>query len=153
MRVLVYSPNATDTAPFERVTELEKGLAQADLVSLHTSMRPETRHLMNRARFAVTKPGALLVNLARAGVVDEEALAEALASGRLAGAGLDVYSHDAPQGPLAQYENVIFTPHLGATTEDALSRVACAAAGHVITALQGGMPATTLNPDIRKATA
>ena len=72
---------------------------------------------------------------------------------RLAGAGLDVYSPDAPQGPLAQYENVIFTPHLGATTEDALSRVACAAAGHVITALQGGMPATTLNPDIRKATA
>lgn len=153
MRVLVYSPNAGDTAPYARVATLDDGLAEADLISLHTSMRPETRHMMNAARFAAVKPGALLVNLARAGLVDEEALDAALGSGRIAGAGLDVYSSGAAQGPLARHANVIFTPHLGATTDAALSRVACAAARHVVTALSGGLPETTLNPDVRKAIA
>lgn len=153
MRVIVYSPRAADTGPYTRVATLEDGLAEADLISLHTSMRPETRHLMNAARFAVAKPGALLVNLARAGLVDEDALDAALASSRIAGAGLDVYSPNAAQGPLARHANVIFTPHLGATTEEALSRVACAAARHVVVALSGGIPETTLNPEVRKATA
>lgn len=153
MRVLVYSPSATETGGYARVDRIEDGLAQADLISLHTSMRPETRHLMNAARFAATKPGALLVNLARAGIVDEAALDAALQSGQIAGAGLDVYTPGAAQGPLARHPNVIFTPHLGATTEEALSRVARGAAEHVVTALRGGLPDTALNPDIRRASA
>jgi D-3-phosphoglycerate dehydrogenase len=64
------------------------------------------------------------------------------------GAALDVYSAGAPTGPLARFSNVIFTPHLGATTEDALRRVAEAAAGHVVTALSGILPATALNPEV-----
>lgn len=144
MRVLVHSPRARDLADFTPVG-LEEGLAQADLVSLHTPMRPETAGLMNAARLAAMKPGAILLNLGRAGLVEEAALAAALASGHLAGAGLDVYSHGAPQGPLAA-QNVVFTPHVGATTEEALRRVAEGAVRSVLTALAGDLPATALNP-------
>jgi D-3-phosphoglycerate dehydrogenase len=97
------------------------------------------------------KPGAILVNVARAGLIDETALLASLASGRLGGAGLDVYSHDAPHGPLAAFGNVIFTPHLGGTTEDALRRTAEAAAAQVATALSGRMPSTALNPEVWRA--
>ncbi|RYH06085.1 NAD(P)-dependent oxidoreductase [Tropicimonas sp. IMCC6043] len=153
MNVLVHSPNAPDLNGFERVASLEAGLAEADLVTLHTPMRPETRHMMNAERFAAMKPGAFLINVARAGLVDETALLGALESGHLGGAALDVYSPEAPTGPLARFANVIFTPHLGATTEEALSRVALGAAGHVLTALAGKLPETTLNPEIRRTPA
>ncbi|WP_172328148.1 NAD(P)-dependent oxidoreductase [Mangrovicoccus sp. HB161399] len=145
MTVLVHSPRAPETGGFERVATLEEGLARADLVSLHTPMRPETRHMMNAARFAAMKPGAILVNTARQGILDEAALAGALASGQVAAAGLDVYEHGAPEGPLAAFPQVIFTPHLGATTEEALIRVARGAAANVVTVLKGGLPATCVN--------
>ncbi|QDL91167.1 3-phosphoglycerate dehydrogenase [Paroceanicella profunda] len=145
MRVLVHSPRATDVGGFERVASLAEGLAQADLVSLHTPLRPETRGLIGPDALAALKPGAILVNTARAGLVDEAALAAALASGRLAAAGLDVYSPEAPRGPLGKSPRVVFTPHLGGTTEEALRRVAIGAAGHVIAALSGQRPATALN--------
>ncbi|OCX66251.1 3-phosphoglycerate dehydrogenase [Thioclava sp. SK-1] len=147
MHVLVYSPNAPDTGAFARVATLNEGLAQADFVSLHTPMRPQTRHMINATTLAQMKPGAILVNVAREGLVDEAALAQALISGRLGGAALDVYGADAPTGPLGACANVIFTPHLGATTEDALRKVAQGAAGHVVTALAGQIPPTALNPD------
>ncbi|MCA0921563.1 hydroxyacid dehydrogenase [Pseudooceanicola nanhaiensis] len=150
MRVLVHSPNAKDIGGFERAASLEAGLAEADVISLHTPMSPEKYHMINSARLALVKPGAVLVNVARAGLVDEAALAEAMATGRIAGAGLDVYSHDAPKGPLADHA-VVFTPHLGATTEEALARVARGAAGHVLTALSGKLPETVLNPEVRSA--
>lgn len=149
MSVLVYSPNAPDMIGYPHVP-LEEGLARADLVSLHTPLRAETRHMMNARTLAAMKPGAFLINLARAGLVDEDALFAALESGHLGGAGLDVYSHGAQLGPLAKLPNVIFTPHLGANTEEALSRVARGAAGHVLTALAGNLPETTLNPEIRR---
>lgn len=148
MRILVYSPRASDLAGYKRVETLAEGLAQADLVSLHTPMRPETERMIGRDAFAAMKPGAILVNVARAGLVDEDALLDALRTGHLSGAGLDVYSADAPKGPLSAFPNVIFTPHLGATTEDALRRVAEAAAGHVATALSGVLPPTAINPEV-----
>jgi D-3-phosphoglycerate dehydrogenase len=151
MRVVVHSPRAPDTAGYERVDSLAEGLAGADLVSLHTPLREETRNLLDAAAFAAMKPGAILVNVARAGLIDETALLASLASGRLGGAGLDVYSHDAPHGPLAAFGNVIFTPHLGGTTEDALRRTAEAAAAQVATALSGRMPSTALNPEVWRA--
>ncbi|NDW02643.1 NAD(P)-dependent oxidoreductase [Salipiger sp. PrR002] len=153
MKVLVHSPRARDIGGFIRVDSLEEGLAQADLVTLHTPLRPETHHMFNAARFAAMKPGAQLVNVARAELVDEAALAGALASGHLGGAALDVYSHGAGTGPLAAFSNVIFTPHLGGTTEEALRRVAMGAAGHVVTALTGGVPETVLTPVPQAQTA
>lgn len=144
MRVLVYSPRNPDSGGFERVPTLAEGLAIADLVSLHTPLRDETRGLLDTKAFAVMKKGSILVNTARAGLVDETALAAALAEGTVAAAGLDVYSHAAPQGPLAATNRVIFTPHLGGTTEEALQRVATGAVKNVITALSGQRPATTI---------
>ncbi|UWU17437.1 3-phosphoglycerate dehydrogenase (plasmid) [Rhizobium sullae] len=145
MRVLVYSPRVTDLQGFERVTSLETGLSQADLVSLHTPLRPETRHLIGETALSVIKPGAILVNTARAGLVNEEALVAAIDAGRIFAAGLDVYTHEAPLGPLAAGGRVIFTPHLGGATEEALRRVAVGSARNVLTALSGGRPATALN--------
>jgi D-3-phosphoglycerate dehydrogenase len=145
MRVLVYSPRVADIGDFQRVQTLAEGLGEADLISLHTPLRPETRGLIGTEALFQVKNGAILINTARAGLVDEAALAGALASGRIAAAGLDVYSHDAPRGPLAASGRVIFTPHLGGTTVEALRRVAIGAARNVLTALSGQRPATTLN--------
>lgn len=150
MRILVHSPRVSHIEGGIPVANLNAGLAEADLVSLHTPLRAETRHIIDAARLAVMKPGAILLNLARAGLVDETALHAALARGHLGGAGLDVFSPGAPRGALAAFENVVFTPHLGGTTEAALRRTALAAARHVITALSGQMPETTINPEIRK---
>lgn len=151
MNVLVHSPRAPETGDFGRVS-LRDGLAQADLVSLHTPLRDETRNMIDAEALAVMRPGAILVNMARAGLVDEAALVAALSSGRLGGAGLDLCSEDAPQGPLAAYPNVVFTPHLGGTTDDALRRTAEAAAANVIAALAGRPPETALNAEIWQGT-
>ncbi|NKK75599.1 3-phosphoglycerate dehydrogenase [Rhizobium leguminosarum bv. viciae] len=145
MRVLVYSPRVSDLQGFERVASLDAGLSQADLVSLHTPLRPETQHLIGKEALSVVKHGAILVNTARAGLVDETALAAAIKTGQISAAGLDVYTHDAPLGALAATDRVIFTPHLGGTTEEALRRVAVASARNVLTALSGERPATALN--------
>ena len=150
MEVLVHSRRPAIPDDFERVG-LDDGLSRADLVSLHAPLTDATRGLIGREALARIKPGALLVNTARAGLVDEDALAAALADGRVAAAGLDVYSKGAPHGPLGASERLVFTPHLGATTEDALARVAVAAATTVVAALRGERPATALNDPRRSS--
>lgn len=150
MRILAHSPRVARIEGAEAVPSLFEGLAMADIVSLHTPLRDETRGMMNEAAFAAMKPGAILLNLARAGLVDEPALEAAIASGHLGGAGLDVFSAGAAQGPLGSHGNVVFTPHLGGTTEEALRNAATRAAQHVITALQGQLPDSTINPEVRR---
>nr|WP_321462831.1 hydroxyacid dehydrogenase [uncultured Cohaesibacter sp.] len=147
MRVLVHSPRVKDLGDFERATSLEAGLGEADLISLHTPLRPETRHMINRDSLSLVKRGAILVNTARAGLVDEAALLEALNSGQLFAAGLDVYEEEAPLGPLGQSDRVILAPHLGGATEEAMRRIAVASVENVLTALSGTRPATALNLD------
>jgi phosphoglycerate dehydrogenase-like enzyme len=103
-----------------RLAPLPAVLAGSDFVSLHVPLQASTRNLINAESLAQMKPGAFLVNLARGGVVDEAALYEALRSGHLAGAALDVHEREG-QGkisPLAELENVILTPHIGAGTID-----------------------------------
>lgn len=153
MQILVYSPRSPRVDGGESVASLAAGLARADLISLHTPLREDTRNLMDAAAFATMRPGAILINTARAGLVDERALEAAIASGHLGGAGLDVASAAAPLGPLGEHPNVVFTPHLGGTTEEALRRVAVEAARHVIVALRGELPQTTLNPEVRRPRA
>ena len=97
-------------------------LARSDLLSLHVPLTPATRHLIDRAAIAKMKPGALIVNTARGGLIDELALAEALADGHLGGAGLDVFEKEPPatSDPLLVLRNVVVTPHISAGTRDAL---------------------------------
>ena len=145
MTILVYSPRAPQVDGFERVSSLEEGLAKADVISLHTPMRPETANMICKASLAKTKPGAVLINTARAGLVNESDLAEAILSGQISAAALDVYSHDAPTGPLAETGHVIFTPHLGGTTTEAMKRMAIGSVGHLLNALSGERPETAVN--------
>jgi len=101
----------------ERVT-LEAGLRQADYISLHTPLTAETRHLINAERLAMCKPTAALVNTARGPIVDEEALADALANGGLRAAGIDVYEREPEVHPkLKDLPNAILTPHIGSASE------------------------------------
>jgi D-3-phosphoglycerate dehydrogenase len=138
MEVLVYDPLVTAeaiAAEGARPAAWPELLAAADFVSLHLPLTPETRGLISReVIFSRLKPGAILVNCARGGLVDEAALAEALASGRLAGAGLDVFENEPPGAdhPLLALENVVVTPHLGASTAEAQVNVARSIAAQMI---------------------
>jgi glyoxylate reductase len=106
---------------------LEALLAESDLVTLHVPLTAATTNLLDRRRIALMRPGAILVNAARGGVVDEEALADALTAGHLAAAGLDVFRGEPRVDPrLVALENVVLTPHLGSGTREtraAMSRM------------------------------
>ena len=108
--------------------EMDESFARADFVSLHCPLTPETRHLVNAARLAGMKPGAILVNTTRGAVVDEAALAMALAQGPIGGAGLDVYEDEPRVHPaLLGLENVVLAPHIGSAdrpTREAMARIA-----------------------------
>jgi len=102
--------------------ELDELMAQSDFVSVHVDVRPETRGLIDRRRIGLMRPNAYFINTARAEVVDEAALVEALQQGRIAGAGLDVFQTEppAPDHPLLQLDNVTLTPHMSGGSDDAL---------------------------------
>ena len=127
--VIAYDPLQLDTtfakAGVERVASLEVLLDRADVVSLHTILNDETRNMIGGPEMARMKPTALLINVSRGGLVDEEALISALDQGQIAGAGLDVYSREPidRNHPLHGRPNVILLPHLTFWTEDALKRL------------------------------
>ncbi len=125
---------------------LDDLLRQSDFVSLHTPLTPETHHLMNAERLALMKPGSYLINMARGPVVDEVALVEALQSGHLAGAGLDVFENEPAVHPaLPLMENVALLPHIGGGTQEArrASRLLCVQ--NVANVLRGELPITPVN--------
>src|SRR5439155_21538964 len=114
----------------------------ADVVSLHLALAPETRGLIDRAALARIKPGALLVNTARGALIDEPALVEALVSGHLGGAGLDVLTQEPPppDHPLLRLENVIVTPHVAGLTDVAYRRMCVETVEQVLRILGGEAP-------------
>ncbi len=131
----------------ERV-ELPDLLAQADFVSIHTNLTPETRHLFDADAFRTMKPTAVLVNTSRGPVVDEVALAEALASGEIFAAGLDVFEREpAVEAQLLSLENAVVIPHLGSATVDTRIAMGDVVTDNVFAALDGVRPPTLLNPD------
>ncbi|HLI28533.1 MAG TPA: phosphoglycerate dehydrogenase [Chloroflexota bacterium] len=120
------------------LVELPALLRTADFVSIHTPATAQTQGLLGAAELALMKPTAYLINCARGGIVDEAALTDALRSGRLAGAALDVFSREPPGDlPLLQLDNVVATPHLAASTHEAQVSVALEVAEQVVAVLNG----------------
>ncbi|MGQ0550943.1 MAG: phosphoglycerate dehydrogenase [Armatimonadota bacterium] len=118
--------------------ELDQVLSAGDIVTLHIPLTARTRHLLGAAQMRTMKAGALLVNCARGGLVDETALLDALNDGSLGGAALDVFEHEPPVAPaLVQHPNVVVTPHLAASTHEAQRSVAVDVAEQVLAALKG----------------
>jgi len=150
MEVIVYDPYLTDSRARElgfRLTDLDVLLESADVVSIHVPLTSETEALLGAEELASMKSSAYLVNVARGGVVDESALADALSDGKLAGAALDVYETEPlpADSPLRQAPNLVMTPHIGAATEDAQVRVAAEVAERIRDALTAGDLSAALN--------
>ncbi|MDY7230428.1 2-hydroxyacid dehydrogenase [Hyalangium rubrum] len=125
-------------------------LAESDFVSLHVPLTPETRHWMGRAELAAMKPGAMLVNTARGTVVDQAALAEALAGGRLGGAALDVTEPEPlpMDSPLLKLPNVLLAPHIASASHATRGRMASMAVDNLLAALDGRRPPHCVNPEL-----
>lgn len=164
MEVVAYDPYI---AP-ERFTELgvapvdyETLLQSSDVITYHVPSTPETHHMLDAARLAFVHPGAIVINAARGDVVDQEALAEALKSGQIAGAGVDVYPHEpCTESPLFEYANVVATPHTGGSSAEALRNVGAMISETALAALAGQAvpnavnlpPASLLAPDLHRLT-
>ena len=150
MQVIAYDPYLTREAA-ERLgvesVELEELFARADFLTIHTPLTGATRHLLGEAELGRLKPGVRIINCARGGLIDEQALARAIQSGRVAGAALDVFEQEPPPAdhPLLKLEQVIVTPHLGAATDEAQAAVALAIADQVADALLRGVVVNAVN--------
>ena len=143
MTVLAFDPTLTPAKAAEKgvqIAELEELLAKADIVTLHSPLNAETKHMINAQRLAMMKPSARIVNAGRGGLIDEQALAEAIKAGKLAGAALDVFEQE-PLGDSPLYDlgkKVVMAPHLGASTAEAQEKVAVDVAEQVGEILRGG---------------
>ena len=141
MKVLAYDPyiNAEQArAAGGELRDLDSLLAESDFISLHLPRTPETENLLGREAFRKAKRGIRIVNASRGGIIDEEALVEAIRDGQVAGAALDVYA-DEPMtaGPLTELSEVVLTPHLGASTAEAQSKAGLHVAESVVAGLAG----------------
>jgi len=153
MDVVAHDPmlDVAALAPWARgIESVEALLPLADVVTVHCALTPQTRHLFDARRLALMRRGALLVNTSRGPVVDEAALASALRSGSIAGAGIDVYESEptAAGNPLFGLANTILTAHTAGLTVESARQLAISAARQVLAALDGERPANLLNPEV-----
>ncbi|HHY46724.1 MAG TPA: hydroxyacid dehydrogenase [Firmicutes bacterium] len=154
MKVVAYDPYVGEDimrqANVTNASSLDELLRQADFVSIHVPLVEETRGMIGARELALMKPTAFLINAARGGIVDENALAEALRNRQLAGAGIDVFAEEppGPQNPLFNLDNVILTPHSGALTRECVVRMATGAAEAVRDVLLGGRARYVVNPEV-----
>ena len=141
MDVIAYDPYFDAAFAAEhgiRQVTLEELFPQADVISLHVPLTEQTRHMIGAAQIAAMKPGALIINTARGGLIDEAAAAEALKAGKLGGVGLDAFEVEPPQdSPLMGLDNVVMTPHAGAHTDEAVAAMGMMAVQNLIDVLQG----------------
>lgn len=134
--------------------DFREALPEMDAVSVNCPLTTGTRHMFSRAEFAAMKPGAVIVNCARGGIVDEAALYEALTSGRLRGAGLDVFEREPSpaDNPLFGLENVIVSPHIAGVTVESTIRMSLQTAQNVLDGLDGKLdPEVVVNKDVLQA--
>src|SRR5213082_1527932 len=155
MRVLAFDPylsaSRARSLQVELVEEIDELLAAADFISLHTPLTAETRHILNATRLAKTKRGVRIINCARGGLIDEQALTDAISSGHVAGAALDVFETEPlpPDSPLRKIPNLVLTPHLGASTAEAQESVGIEIAQSIRAALLEGTIRNAVNmPDL-----
>ena len=146
-QVLVADP-AAEPEPGSELVELDELLRRSDVVSLHLPLTSATRHLIDRRRLALMRPDAVLVNTARGPLVDEDALIDALAAGRLRAAALDVFEREPPASPrLLELPNVVLTPHIGGVSERSVEEMTRRATDAVVDVLTGRVPANLMNPE------
>ncbi len=153
MPVLYHNPHRADAQVEAACNALfvsrEELLTRADILTLHVPYAPSTHHLIGRRELELMKPGAILINAARGGVVDDAALADALANGRLAGAGLDVFENEPSVHPaLIDLPNVVLTPHIASSSAATRHAMALLAAQNLVAALTTGNPPNLLNPEL-----
>ncbi len=141
MNVLAYDPFISQERAAElgvELTTVEDIVRRADYITVHTPLTKETKDLIGKKEFAIMKKGARLINCARGGIINEEALAEAVKAGIVSGAAIDVFVKEPPlDSPLLELDRVIVTPHLGASTEEAQINVAVSVAEQIVNALKG----------------
>jgi D-3-phosphoglycerate dehydrogenase len=156
MKVIAYDPYVTPERALELGVEsvsLDDLLARSDFITLHIPVLEATKNIISKAAIEKMKKGAFLINAARGGLVDEDAAAEALKSGKLGGAAFDVFLEEPPPStnPLLQLENVILTPHLGASTDEAQVNVSIAVAEQIVDYLLKGVVKSAVNaPNVAK---
>jgi D-3-phosphoglycerate dehydrogenase len=157
MRILGYDPAlaAAEIAKLgvTAVSDWRAALPEADFVSLHVPRSPATEHMIGARELAAMKPSAYLINVARGGMVDEIALSEALASGTIAGAGIDVWESEPPPAdhPLLRTDRVILSPHIAGLSENAAIRMSVTSAANVLAAFDGTLdPSLVINPEVLK---
>jgi len=154
MKVLGYDPFLTaETAPdgITVINDFSKLLPQADFVTLHMPLTPETKHMVDRSFLSQMKPSAVLLNLARGEIVCEEDLIQALKEGTISGAGLDVLEKEPPAAdhPLFSMENVVLTPHNASMTFDAMDIMGIDAAQSIMEVLEGKEPTWKVNRPVK----
>jgi len=154
LRLLAHDPYGDPGAAEElgaALVPLGELLAESDYVSLHAPLTPGTRHLIGAAELAAMKPSAVLINTSRGPVVDEAALVEALTSGGIAGAGLDVFEEEPlpADSPLCRLENVILTPHVASVSPEAMRRLREEVGRAAADVLRGRRPKYVANPTVR----
>lgn len=152
MRVIYWGPRrnleAERAIPMEYV-EFDDLLRQADFVSVHSPMRPETRHQIGAREFALMKPTAFVVNTARGPIVDEAALVSALKNKQIAGAGLDVFEHEPKvTAALLKMPNVVVTPHLGSAVVEVRETMENIVVDNILALLKGQRPPNLVNPEV-----
>jgi D-3-phosphoglycerate dehydrogenase len=152
MKILAYDPLIEIGLEIDgaSVVSLDELLAKSDFISLHVPLIPSTQNMISAPQLAKMKPGSIIVNCARGGLIDEDALAQSLASGHTAGAGLDVVEPTPPDpaSDLLQQENVIITPHTAFFSQASTLELEQRTAQEVVRVLNGKKPENLINPDV-----
>lgn len=149
MRIVAYDPFISREKAAEigvEIMTMAELFTVADFITVHTPLMKETTHIINDASIATMKDGVRIINCARGGIIDEQALYRGLVSGKIGGAALDVYEHEPPtESPLTELDQVIMTPHLGASTVEAQVNVAVSVANQCLSVLSGGSAKCVVN--------
>jgi len=150
MRTIAYDPylpkEIAERNNIQLLDSLEELLEESDVISVHAALTEETYHMLDYEKLKLMKKGSYIVNCARGGIVDEDALYRLLKEGHLAGAALDVYEREPPgKSPLFELPNISLTPHIGASTKEAQRRAAEIIAEEVVRVLKGEEPRFWVN--------